>query len=267
MAATSATFFSMVMTQRNAPAMTSSTTYPDLPSFSLDSHGSTDFFPLPQYCSTYHMEPSGRSCHTPLGCPKGTSNDFGFSGFFTKDAADCRLTTNCVGEGEEKLENRLTSLMDLRMRALAYENTLLDFVQLGMEDDGMTRVYPYQHKSYGNPSKCYNDDEEAWDLSYCHDCSTSTGSSLPAYDSRCRSWYGTAKRGGDPDKVYFQKPRVASSGKTVVTAVVPIKEDVSAGNALLGVLNLNVEADLLSDSVNVSTQTRSLGSIKRRNVF
>jgi hypothetical protein len=217
-------------------------TYPGLPSFSLDAHGSTDAFPLPRHCSdSYHLTPTGKSDRV----------DYGFSGFFVTSARQCRLSgAGCDAEGPAKFENRLTSLLDLRMRALAFEQSLLDFVQIGMEDDGMTRVYPYKHKSYGNPSKCYNDDPDAFGSDYCSDCSSLTGSALPAYDSRCRSWYGMAVRGGNPNEVYFQKPRVASSGSTVITAVVPIKQGMSTNGELQGVLNLNVLAESLSNSVN-----------------
>jgi tetratricopeptide (TPR) repeat protein len=70
----------------------------------------------------------------------------------------------------------------------------------------------------------------------------------PAYDPRCRKWYQFALKSNDYNSVSFQYPRVSTSGKYVVTGVLPIKKS-SSGKAY-GVLNSNFLVTSLSNEFN-----------------
>jgi tetratricopeptide (TPR) repeat protein len=116
------------------------------------------------------------------------------------------------------------------------------------------RIYPYYSSGISfTLEQCY---VSGYAFSFCYDlyneCTTAseTGGSYPPYDPRCRSWYETALLGGDPTKVYFDYPRLASTGDYVLTSTTPIRSSMSKSGTLYGVLNFNVLSSTLSDSVN-----------------
>jgi hypothetical protein len=147
-------------------------------------------------------------------------------------------------------------LLDIKYRSYFYSGSRINSLQLGLERNGYLRNIPYGLKpSYSTPTDCsmitdtsapvcYN----AYMDSYCGNPTTKTN--YPLYDSRCRNWYADGKAKGNPQKVYFQYPRKASSGDVVVTAYSPIKENKVSSGSLKGVANILVKASELSDSVN-----------------
>lgn len=114
---------------------------------------------------------------------------------------------------------------------------------------GLTRIYGYRTKSYGSPTSCYIQETPA-NYPICSTLKAEcTLGDYPAYDSRCRTWYQDAAVSGSPTSVYFQQPRTSSGGQTVITGVTPIKSNQSSFGELYGVLNFNILAATLSDSV------------------
>jgi len=116
-------------------------------------------------------------------------------------------------------------------------------------------VLPYSYKSYGAPTSCFIEDRTRDDCNAKYLASACNPSSFsgeyPLYDARCRRWYqiGT-KPGATTREVYFDYPRVASTGDLVITTAAPIRRHGDDNGELHGVLNLNVLAATLSDSVN-----------------
>jgi uncharacterized protein YegL len=153
----------------------------------------------------------------------------------------------------------LTSLFDLKLRSYFYQNNFVSFYQFGLTD-GFTRYLPYEQTTQNsNPTSCLLVDSPG----LCHDkyqqslCSSSAFASYPAYDPRCRSWYGYGTTMNDPALAYFQYPRVSSSGQFVLTGVVPIHRNNSLDGPLVGVLNSNYLISTLSNAINSLTILKS----------
>jgi hypothetical protein len=178
-----------------------------------------------------------------------TKFNMGYSGYFIKTAALCQnqypatcfsyLNTTAV---------RMTSLMDLKFQAYFYKYSLLDFIQIGFSD-GSTRLYAWTDKrTYANGGTCNVD--LTTNVAGCSVCSACVFPNCPAYDSKCRSWYQTAVANPDPNKVFFQNPRKASSGNIVSTSVMSLFPNRNPANSLQAVLTFNVISSQLSTSVN-----------------
>lgn len=124
-----------------------------------------------------------------------------------------------------------------------------------MSYSAYTRVLPYTYKAYGEPTSCYIEDRTRADcdanyLSSACNPAVTTGV-YPPYDARCRRWYRMgAHSSAATQEVYFEYPRVASTGELVITTATPIRRHGAPFGKLEGVFSLNVLAATLSDSVN-----------------
>jgi tetratricopeptide (TPR) repeat protein len=170
----------------------------------------------------------------------------------------CQADAQCISEAKcssthDSTETRLSSIMDLHMKSLFHPSTSYSFVQLG-RDTNFTRLYPYSFKSYGVPDSCFIDDTAAPQCFHSYHNSKCGDPSLPnypLYDPVCRSWYQLgALSSALPNLVYFQKPRVSSSGASVISAIIQVRRGASSTGALYGVINLSVKSDQLSNSIN-----------------
>lgn len=152
---------------------------------------------------------------------------------------------------QNSYENRLTSLLDLKYGSNFYANNFVSFIQIGTSD-GYTRYFPFTyHRGLSNPSSCLITSTYTtlcYDKYYTSKCSSSSNGFYYSYDARCRSWYELAEINTNTEKVYFQYPRISSSGQYVLTGVSAIVNN--SATELAGVLNANFLVDTLSSSIN-----------------
>ena len=170
-------------------------------------------------------------------------------------------------------------MLDLQMASYMHSKSILSFIQTGQEDVGTnnfsfnsfteknilsifeishtayTRVLPYSFKAYGDPTSCYIEDRTRADCNINFQASACNPAAMtgvyPPYDARCRSWYQLATGPSSTSQdVFFQYPRVASTGELVITTATPIRTNGDNSGELKGVLSLNVLAATLSDSIN-----------------
>lgn len=74
---------------------------------------------------------------------------------------------------------------------------------------------------------------------------------VPVFSMQCRQWYQLPQQTDASSlKTYFQEPRQSSGGLFVITAAASLRRHADDNDDLLGVLNVNVLADSLSDSIN-----------------
>eukprot|EP01041_Mallomonas_annulata_P010479 gene10479-21855_t len=175
-----------------------------------------------------------------------------YSGYYLPNATACSTQNNCAKTHNLKIVQQ-TAMVDFILPSYLHQSSNVEFYQIGFEDHGLTRNSPYAYKKYGDQTQCYVEDislDICYDMYYNSKCGNPNAAKYPPYDPRCRVWYQMAVRGGDPNKVYFIPPRVASTGNVDVTSVTPLKTGMRADGKLLGVVNSNILAQTLSDSVN-----------------
>lgn len=176
------------------------------------------------------------------------------TGYFISEDADCFLSPGGCDSTQRAYQTRLTSLLDIKLRSYFYTGNAFSFWQTGEASNGFTRYLPYvPTTANSNPTSCAIS-ETASDVcaaKYMNSrCASLNYPSFPAYDARCRSWFALAKNKADPAQVYFQYPRISSSGQYVLTGVVPIRAVNVAQGEFRGVLNANFLISMLSDSMN-----------------
>jgi hypothetical protein len=110
-------------------------------------------------------------------------------------------------------------------------------------------------RTWGAPSSCQIQSTveplclAAYTSSSCNPAYTASTPYYPPYDVRCRSFYQFGVSHGNPTQVFFQYPRVTSSGKYVVTAATPLKHNMAANGATIGGLASNVLMPTLARSI------------------
>jgi len=176
-----------------------------------------------------------------------------YSGYFIRNSINCRVQDTC-DYYHNSFEVTNTSVLDIPFRSVVYSQSRVDFVQIGLES-GLTRVYPYSVKpSYAmpgtqSPPQCLIDSPNP--PASCGSCS-GFPQSWPPYDPRCRSWYTVVTTNHlKSGTIYFDDPRLASSGKTVITASTPIRKNTDL--PLQGVLIFNILTSQLTDAINKLT--------------
>eukprot|EP01031_Cornospumella_fuschlensis_P028932 gene28932-34918_t len=205
-----------------------------------------------QYLASYSID----SFNPYSSLPLDGSTDM--SGYFVPTDAFCESTVGACLQTNQANQTRLTSLLDLKLRSYFHAKNFLSFIQIGLDSDGLTRYLPYQYSStYSRPTRCQvqNLGNPMCANKYAQSrCAQPNLANYPAYDVRCRDWYNIAKTNGDPSMVYFDYPRVSSSGQYVLTAVTPILS--SDSSSFYGVLNSNFLVATLSQSINSLTILR-----------
>jgi tetratricopeptide (TPR) repeat protein len=210
-----------------------------------------DKYPTNTFPSNHELASYSNDPYNTYSYPFSPSTDV--SGYFAPGDANCQASSKC-SVYHNAATTRLTSLVDVQWKSVFHSRSSISFVQFGMESNGFSRTYPYAWTSYGEPTQCYISYLEPEMCLYSYQntqCSEGNSAPYPAYDPRCRSWYGVGSQGEtSPLLTYFQEPRKASNGQFVVTAVTPLRSQNSASGTKLGVFNVNAKATDLSDSVN-----------------
>jgi hypothetical protein len=143
--------------------------------------------------------------------------------------------------------------MDIKLSSYFYDDSVTAISQFGYEASGQLRNFPYEASTlYADPTNCLitsfvrSDCEVTYYNTKCGGGSTS----YPAYDPRCRSWYGSGIENGNPNLAYFQYPRTSSAGLYVITGYTPIKVNQNVNGGLLGVINILTLVQPLVKSIN-----------------
>jgi len=128
------------------------------------------------------------------------------------------------------------------------------FIQFGFQDIPLSRRFPYNYASYDNPKDTNGDPvclvETFPDGSKvsvdCLTCPSVTQATQPAYDARCRTWFGYGRDKATTTQAYFLSPRLgATTGTNVITGAIQVQNTPS--NV---VLNFNFNPDILVNAIN-----------------
>jgi len=168
------------------------------------------------------------------------------SGYFSNtDTSSSAASTTQTSD-----ETRAFSYMDMKFQSYFHSQSYLSFIQVGLED-AYLRQFPYQMSYLSEPTSCKVEDTT---MSYCqtaynnYKCGNSAASTYAPYDPRCRSWYALGRTYQSSPNVYFQRPRLSSTGAYVVTAVSPIISKTQ--QTFVGVINFNYLVTTLSSAIN-----------------
>eukprot|EP01038_Epipyxis_sp_PR26KG_P015339 gene15339-20670_t len=186
------------------------------------------------------------------------SSSYNYSGYFIPSAAYCYDTTDNCKTSQNSTGTHLTSLLDLKLRSYITSGNMISYIQIGLDQDGLTRYLPYRQTSASNPTSCKiqsTNNQTCLNKYITSKCSSDSYSSYPAYDVRCRKWYNYAIQSStnDPTKSYFILPRVDSNDEYVLTGVTPIRSTSSSSSALFGVFSINYLVSSFSTSLNSIT--------------
>lgn len=177
-----------------------------------------------------------------------------FSGYYVNSSTACKTQQKCAPY-QFTQEIKQTSLFDLQYQSYFHNLSKIDSLQTGFEKSAVTRNIPYVYKSYGAQNQCYIEHrsfsfcDNMFKNSKCADPSSTT-LTYPPYDPRCRNWYYLSWSNGDPNKMYVENPRVASTNLLSITGGTPLRRGASSAGEIYGVFIVNTNIQALSDEIN-----------------